>query len=257
MGIIKLPVGFHDDYMKLVRNFWWGEDEMKRKVHWATWDILTSPKDLVGVGFRDSRLMNQALLARQCWRIIKNPNNLCARLVKSIYYPRGNFLDTVFRQDVSHSWHGIEHGLELIKEGISSRIGNGNNVNIWRDNWLPRDYNLKVTKDSRSSHAVPSMLSSWMRPSEGETKINVDAAFCPASGESAAGVVIRDHRGAVILAASMVGTKFRDAEEAEAIAIYEGLKIAIDYNLSHASLESDCATAVAAVNRQTMITSRN
>jgi hypothetical protein len=35
MSIFKLPTGFHEDYMKLVRNFWWGEDEKKRKVHWA------------------------------------------------------------------------------------------------------------------------------------------------------------------------------------------------------------------------------
>jgi hypothetical protein len=41
MSIFKLPVGFHEDYMKLVRNFWWGEDEKKRKVHWEAWDILT------------------------------------------------------------------------------------------------------------------------------------------------------------------------------------------------------------------------
>ncbi|KAK1645940.1 hypothetical protein QYE76_063745 [Lolium multiflorum] len=145
MSIFKLPAGFHDDYMKLVRNFWWGEDEKKRKVHWASWDILASPKNLGGIGFRDTKLMNQALLARQCWRIINNPKSLCARLLKSIYFPRGNFLDTVFRQDASPSWHGIEYGLELIKEGIITRVGNGKSVNIWRDNWLPRDYNLKVT----------------------------------------------------------------------------------------------------------------
>jgi hypothetical protein len=120
--------------MKLVQKFWWGEDEKKRKVHWAAWDILTSPKDLGGIGFRDTALMNQALLARQCWRIIKNPNSLCTRLLKSIYFPRGNFIDTVFRQDASPSWHGIEHGITLIKEGIISRIGNGKDVNIWRDN---------------------------------------------------------------------------------------------------------------------------
>jgi hypothetical protein len=103
MGIFKLPAGFHDDYTKLVRDFWWGEDELKRKVHWENWDTLSSPKDLGGVGFRDSKLMNQALLARQCWRLLKNPDSLCARLLKSIYYPRGNFLDTVFRQDASPS----------------------------------------------------------------------------------------------------------------------------------------------------------
>jgi hypothetical protein len=167
MSIFKLPTGFHEDYMKLVRNFWWGEDEEKRKVHWAAWDILASPKDLGGVGFRDTKLMNQALLARQCWRIIKNPNGLCARLLKSIYYPRGNFLDTVFRKDASPSWHGIEYGLELIKEGLVARIGNGKSVNIWRDNWIPRDYNLKVTPGKsntrirRVNQLITSETNSW------------------------------------------------------------------------------------------------
>jgi hypothetical protein len=49
----------------------------------------------------------------------------------------------VFRQDASPSWRGIEHGLELLKEGLIRRVGNGKGINIWRDNWLPRDYNLK------------------------------------------------------------------------------------------------------------------
>jgi hypothetical protein len=65
MSIFELPVGFHDDYMKLVRIFWWGEDE-KRKVHWVAWDILTSPKSMGGIDFKDTKLMSQAMLARQC-----------------------------------------------------------------------------------------------------------------------------------------------------------------------------------------------
>jgi hypothetical protein len=51
----------------------------------------------------------------------------------------------IFRQDASPSWHGIEHGLELIQQGIITGVGNGKNTNIWIDNWLPRDYNLRVT----------------------------------------------------------------------------------------------------------------
>jgi hypothetical protein len=62
---------------------------------------------------------------------------------RSAVVPNGNFLDTVFRQDASPSWRGIEHGLELLKEGMIWRVGNGERINIWRDNWLPRDYNLK------------------------------------------------------------------------------------------------------------------
>jgi hypothetical protein len=82
MSAFKLPAGFHDDYTRLVRNFWWGEDEKKRKVHWESWDVLTKPKNYGGMGFRDMRLLNQAMLARQCWRIISKPNSLCARLLK-------------------------------------------------------------------------------------------------------------------------------------------------------------------------------
>jgi hypothetical protein len=104
MAVFKLPAGFHEDYIHLIQKIWWGEDEKKRKVHWEAWDVLTRPKFFGGVGFRDLKLLKQAMLARQCWRIISNPDSLCARLLKSIYYPRGNFLDTVFRQDASPSW---------------------------------------------------------------------------------------------------------------------------------------------------------
>jgi hypothetical protein len=118
MGIFKLPASFHDDYMQIIRQFWWGEDEDKRKVHWASWETLTKPKQQGGMGFRDSVLFNQALLACQAWRLIINPQSLSARLMKAIYYPRGNLIDTVFRAEASPVWHGIEHGLELLKKGI-------------------------------------------------------------------------------------------------------------------------------------------
>jgi ribonuclease HI len=54
--------------------------------------------------------------------------------------------------------------------------------------------------------------------------------------------------GSIILAASKTGDRCADAEEAEALAIWEGLKLAVDHDLNPASLESDCAAAVAAVN---------
>jgi hypothetical protein len=63
--------------------------------------------------------------------------------MKAIYFPRGNIIDTVFRAEASPVWHGIEHGLELLKKGIIWRIGDGKNIRIWRDNWLPRNFALK------------------------------------------------------------------------------------------------------------------
>ena len=67
MSVFKLPAGFHDDYTRMVRNFWWGEDEKKRKVQWEAWDVLTRPKNFGGVGFRDLKLLN----ASPAWRGIE------------------------------------------------------------------------------------------------------------------------------------------------------------------------------------------
>lgn len=49
-----------------------------------------------GMGFKDIRLFNQAMLARQAWRSIEFPDSLCARLLKAKYYPRGNLIGTSF-----------------------------------------------------------------------------------------------------------------------------------------------------------------
>ena len=105
---------------------------------------MTQPKCHGGLGFRDMQVFNQALLAKQAWRLVQRPESLCARILKSKYYPNGNLLDTVFASDASPVWRGIEFGLELLKKGVVWRVGNGNSIQILRDNWIPRQSGLKV-----------------------------------------------------------------------------------------------------------------
>jgi hypothetical protein len=71
-----------------------------------------------GLGFRDTRKFNQAILARQAWRLIQFLDRLCARVLKVKYYPNGELVDTVFPGEASPTWRAIEHGLELVKRGI-------------------------------------------------------------------------------------------------------------------------------------------
>jgi hypothetical protein len=96
-------------------------------------------------GIQRHKLFNQALLARQAWRLIQYLNSLCAQILKAKYYPNGELVDTVFHGDVSPTWKAIVHGLELVKKGIIWRIRAGAKVNIWRDPWIPRQPSFRIS----------------------------------------------------------------------------------------------------------------
>jgi hypothetical protein len=64
MGVFKLPFSLYDDLTRLIREFWWGAEKGRRKMHWVSWDIMVRPKPQGGMGLRDMRIFNQALLAR-------------------------------------------------------------------------------------------------------------------------------------------------------------------------------------------------
>jgi hypothetical protein len=87
MGAFKLSATLCEEMTWMIRYFQWGTEDGQSKVHWLPWEKLLMPKHLGGMGFRDMKYFNQALLAWQAWRLIQFPDSLCARLLKAKYYP--------------------------------------------------------------------------------------------------------------------------------------------------------------------------
>jgi hypothetical protein len=74
-------------------------------MHWVSWDILVRPKPQSGMGFRDMRDFNQALLARQAWILNDWPNSLSAWVLCAKYYPRATWLTSYLV--ATHLLHGL------------------------------------------------------------------------------------------------------------------------------------------------------
>lgn len=94
----------------------------------------------------------------------------------------------------------------------------------------------------------------WCRLAEDILKINVDGAFVSHTGAAALGVVIRNMEGAPMLMACRTLANCRDAEEAEALACLDGIRMGAVWPEREFVMETDCAQVLemlrmAGVNR--------
>lgn len=89
------------------------------------------------MGFRDLEVFNQELLAKQGWRLLKYPESRVATVLKAKYFPHGDFLSAHMGRRPSYAWRSILNAKEVLEEGLVWRVGNGEEIKIWRDRWLP------------------------------------------------------------------------------------------------------------------------
>ena len=110
-----------------------GGDGQKDKIHWVKWDTLCESKRDGGMGFRDLSSFNLAMLGKQVWRIIQQPNSLLSRILKAKYFPICDVIEAKPNPSASFTWKSIMGSIELVKRGIIWHIGDGTSVSIWND----------------------------------------------------------------------------------------------------------------------------
>jgi hypothetical protein len=94
--------------------------------------------------FRDLHTFNTTMLAKQCWGLMEQPDSLGARVPRASYYPDGNLLKAKLKSGSSYTWQSVIHGLHAFNRGYICRVGEGDQINIREDAWIPTSPTRKV-----------------------------------------------------------------------------------------------------------------
>ncbi|KAF5451826.1 hypothetical protein F2P56_026891, partial [Juglans regia] len=96
------------------------------------------------------------MLAKQAWRLVQIPSSLVAQVLASKYYNSGNFLNAQLGSNPSYLWRSLLLVRPIPMKGLCWRVGNGKDIKIWSNRWLPLTPNFQVqTRSSTPPEDAP------------------------------------------------------------------------------------------------------
>nr|KYP43089.1 Putative ribonuclease H protein At1g65750 family [Cajanus cajan] len=125
LSFFKAPTCVISHLESLLKNFLWGGDDEHKKIAWVSWDDVCKEKHYGGLGVRDLRSFNLALLGKWRWRLLVERDCLWVKVITSIY----GAVTSLNRREgatITCNWFS--------KECVRV-VGNGRNTSFWRDPW--------------------------------------------------------------------------------------------------------------------------
>lgn len=144
--MFKMPRTVAQRIIKLQRKFFWGADANGVMASpTVKWSSIELPKVHGGLGVGNILHKNLLLLFKWWWRFSYCDHSLWKRIVTSIHNIKG-------LKASSQTFQGVKRGMwahllsddndtskirNIVEQGMQYRIGEGNSILFWHDNWCP------------------------------------------------------------------------------------------------------------------------
>ncbi|XP_026421709.1 uncharacterized protein LOC113317766 [Papaver somniferum] len=122
---------------KIIRNFWWGHNKDTRKMHFLKWEWFNLPKEKEGMGIRSLSDLNHALTEKLAWRFLHEDDSLWAEILRAKYMRNISFWDVKKQPKCSTTLSAMLDSRNVLKKGCLWLVGNGQNIHIYSDPWIP------------------------------------------------------------------------------------------------------------------------
>lgn len=130
MNLLTIPSEICKTIQRQMNGFLWCGVGNNKRIRWMSWERLCEVKDAGGLGFKDFRSSNIAMLAKQGWRLINDSNPLVTNIMKAKYFPQTDFLNAKVGRNPSYMWRSIMAAPAVLKQGCRRKIGTGDDTFI-------------------------------------------------------------------------------------------------------------------------------
>ncbi|KAF7843573.1 ribonuclease H [Senna tora] len=123
-----------------MRKFFWGQWEETKSLTMISWKRLCAQKKNGGLGFRQMTKLNEALLAKQGWRILTAENSLVSQIFMGMYRGSVQNYNLTPKASASPLWKRICQASKIVMDHMGWRVGNGEKISLYDSKWIPPDH---------------------------------------------------------------------------------------------------------------------
>ena len=87
------------------------------------------------MGFKDLVRFNEAMLAKQIWRLQTEKESLLFKVFSSKYFPSGSVFEARGSKG-SFAWQSLLKARHVIEKGMLWRVGDDTQIRLFQDNWI-------------------------------------------------------------------------------------------------------------------------
>ncbi|KAF5190851.1 hypothetical protein FRX31_019568 [Thalictrum thalictroides] len=127
-----------------IGNFLWSGDLTQRRAITLKWESVCKPREEGGLGIRKLRELNLSLLMKLAWQLLEQKTNWSKFMTAKFKNKKGNWVN--YHKSTS-TWGGIKWALQEMKPYIGWIVGDGTNIDLWRDSWAGQAISDRVQFD--------------------------------------------------------------------------------------------------------------
>ncbi|KAF5800069.1 putative reverse transcriptase zinc-binding domain-containing protein [Helianthus annuus] len=142
LSFFKAPSGVVKGLEKIIRNFLWGGSSEVNKIPWVSWNRVSVPVDMGGIGISSLSDVNVSLLSKWYWRYKNDAIGLWRKVIDSFHLGRNCWKSVPANNNIRGIWKNIVSVVEKTAVGdmklaqkFGCKLGSGDSIRFWLDSW--------------------------------------------------------------------------------------------------------------------------